>query len=90
MSRATNITELLELAMDEKVARVVRKGKVVRKVICKPGYKADGNRCVKIGGKELINKKKGAKKAARTKRGKSKSQANRSRKISNRKRKSMS
>lgn len=44
---------------------VVRGGKKVRKLICKAGYKASGNKCVKMSAKELMTRGKAAKKGAR-------------------------
>ena len=50
--------------------RVVRAGKFVRKLQCKPGYKAMGNRCVKMSASEKKMLKKRAKKSARKRKSK--------------------
>lgn len=70
---------------EAKIKKVVRGNKIVKKTQCKPGYKADGKRCVKMKAKEKINKKKAAKKMVRSKKGKSKNAANRKRNKSMRK-----
>lgn len=46
--------------------RVVRGGKVVRKLFCPLGMKAQDGRCVRISSKEKRSRRKGARKAART------------------------
>lgn len=67
---------------------VIRKGKKVRKVICKPGYKAKGNKCVRMKAAEKLRKRKGAIRAARKRKSK-KTQIARARKRSMRKRKAL-
>jgi len=67
--------------------KVVRGGKVVKKVQCRPGYRFDGNSCVKMSSQELRLRGKAAKKAAKHRKGK-KSQISQARKISLRIRKS--
>ncbi|MHA1766135.1 MAG: hypothetical protein ACTSVK_07720, partial [Promethearchaeota archaeon] len=75
MSKA--IDYLIELGERVKT-RVVRGGKVVKKLKCPPGYKSEKGKCVKMQAKETMRRKKAAKKAART--GKSKrAQASRKR-----------
>lgn len=73
--------ELLEQALDfveenellnEKIKRVVRGGKVMRKKVCKEGYKAQGNKCVRIDPTEKRNRERSQKKAARKRKVKSK------------------
>lgn len=49
---------------------VIRAGKKVRKVICKPGYKAKGNKCVKMKAAERLRKRKAAIKSARKRKAK--------------------
>ena len=58
--------------LDEAIKkRVVRKGKIIRKLICKPGFKAmGGKKCVKIAASERRVRKKAAKKAAKKRRAK--------------------
>lgn len=57
----------------EEVKRVVKinnKGKRRIKMQCKKGFKFDGRKCVKISGKELVNKRRAIRKSVRTKRAK--------------------
>ena len=58
--------------LDEAIKkRVVRKGKIVRKLICKPGFKAmGGKKCVKIAASERRLRAKMAKRAAKKRRSK--------------------
>jgi len=75
-----NINEIALSILDEKkMKKVVRGNKIVKKLICKDGFKAQGKKCVKIKAAERINKKKGAKKMVRSKKGKSLNKANRKR-----------
>jgi len=69
--------------------RVIRGGKVQVKLQCKPGYKAVGNKCVKISAQELRARKMGARKAKIKKKGKSKAAQLRARAISMKRRKGM-
>lgn len=64
-----NLTEeeLQELAKK----RVVRGGKIVRRIFCKPGFKAMGNKCIRMAAKERRVRKKGAKRSARKRKSKS-------------------
>ena len=65
-------TEEDEKDLEEAVRkRVVRKGKIVRKLMCKPGYKGMGNRCVKMSASERRVRRKVAKKSARLRKSKS-------------------
>jgi len=68
--------------------KVIRKGKVVKKIQCPDGKKVKGGRCVVIPAKEKMNRKRSAKKAA-LKRKSTKTKSNLARKRSQRKRKSM-
>lgn len=63
-----NLTEeeLNELAK----RRVVRGGKIIRRIFCKPGYKPMNNRCVRMAAAERRVRKKAAKKSARKRRSK--------------------
>ena len=45
--------------------KVIRKGKVIRKLMCPDGYKAVDGRCMKMSPQETIKRKKAAKKNAR-------------------------
>ena len=57
--------------LSEKMERVVRGGKKVKKQVCKSGYKVVDGKCVKIGIKERLSRIKGAIKAAKKKKGQS-------------------
>jgi hypothetical protein len=50
--------------------RVVRKGKIVRKLICKPGFKSLAGKCVKMAASERRIRKKMAKRGAKKRRSK--------------------
>jgi len=70
-----NIIDDLEIAEKEEVSEVqkkvvIRAGKKVRKVVCKPGYKAKGNKCVKMKAAERLRKRKAAIKSARKRKAK--------------------
>ena len=43
--------------------KVVRQGKIIKKLICPPGFKAKGGKCVRMSPKELIHRKIASKKA---------------------------
>ena len=59
-----------EYELNEKIKRVVRGGKKVKKKICKPGYKSDDDgKCVKMSSQEKKSRSKGAKKGAKKKKG---------------------
>ena len=73
----------------EKIKKVVRGGKVVKKVDCPPGKKAKDGKCVVMTGQEKMAKKKAAKKAAKTKKGKSQAGAIKKRKLSMKKSKKL-
>lgn len=64
--------DLTEEELNEiKKKRVVRGGKIIRRVFCKPGFKAMGSRCVKMAAKERRLRKKVAKRSARKRKAKS-------------------
>jgi len=71
---------------ESRFKKVVRDGKIVKKLKCKDGYKAQDGKCVKISATESRTRAKAAKKAARSRKGK-KTQSNRARTISNKIRK---
>ena len=63
-----NITERIDrllIGEGKEWKKVVRKGKVIRKLICPPGYKAVDGKCVKMSPMELLHRKKSAMKAQR-------------------------
>lgn len=49
--------------------KVVRKGKIIRRIFCKPGFKAMGGKCVKMAAKERRVRKRAAKRTARKAKG---------------------
>ena len=87
MSRASEILERIDTLLEREVKRVVRGKKVIKKVLCKPGYKAVDGRCVPMDSKEKRARKVGAKIGARKKKSQS-AKINRNRALSMRKRKS--
>lgn len=84
------IDEGFEIKTDErKIKRVVRQGRVTKKLFCKPGFKASGGKCVPMSGKEKAIRKKAAIKGGRKRKQQSQAVANRSRKRSLKKRNSI-
>lgn len=78
--------QVLELLHEKKWIRVVRGNEIQRKLICPPGFQAVEGECVKITAQARRAASKAARKAARTRKGKSKAHAQRSRIQSLRKR----
>ena len=64
------VMEELELVPEGLRKKVIRKGKMRKKLFCKPGQKAKGGRCVAMRGAERVGRKRMAKKAAIKRRGK--------------------
>lgn len=56
--------------LNESYEKVVRGGKVYRKLICKPGYKVEDGKCVKMDSEEKRNRLKAAKKSAKKRKSK--------------------
>ena len=96
----TLIQEKLEALNEEpeeihearRIKRVDYKGHVKKRLKCRPGFKvsSDGKRCEKISGSEKLRRKKGLRKALRTKKSKgtgAAKRASRRRRIALRKRK---
>lgn len=52
------LSDILEVTVKRK--RVVRKGKVIRRKVCRPGYKLVNGRCVRQSASERIKRKRGA------------------------------
>lgn len=67
-----NMEDIEEDQLDEikRTVKVNSRGKRRIKMKCKKGYKFDGRKCVKISGKELVNKRRAIRKSIRTKRSK--------------------
>lgn len=67
-----NMEDIEEDQLDEikRIVKVNSRGKRRIKMKCKKGYKFDGRKCVKISGKELVNKRRAIRKSIRTKRSK--------------------
>jgi len=70
--------DIFQSNLDEKKIKVVRAGKIVKKTDCKDGFKAVGNKCVKMSSKEKLTRAKAQKKGAK-KRKKKVAQSNRKR-----------
>ena len=84
-----NIVTECEEYLDEGVRKkVIRKGKLKKKLFCQPGQKAVGGRCVTMKSKEKARRKLKAKKSALKRKAKM-SKKNRKRKKSMKKRKRM-
>ena len=58
------LTDILSEIEEGKKKKVIRKGKLKKKLFCKPGQKAKGNRCVTIKSTEKTKRKLKAKKGA--------------------------
>lgn len=78
-----------EMTNERQVKRVVRKGKVQKKVFCRPGFKAKDGKCVPMSAKEKAVRKRAAIKGGRKRKTQSKTKANISRKRSLKKRNSI-
>jgi hypothetical protein len=61
----SDIINKIDYLIPERVEwkKVVRQGKVIKKLICPPGFKAKGGRCVRMKPQELIKRKISSKKA---------------------------
>ena len=57
-----NIIEKIDFFLNEKFKRVVRGGKVLKKLVCPIGMKAVGGKCVRMGSSEIVKRKKSTKK----------------------------
>lgn len=69
-----------------KIKKVVRKGKIVKILKCKPGFKLKNGSCVRVSTKDRMKKRRAAIKAARKRKAK-KAASNRRRKLSLKRRK---
>ena len=91
MSLAESVSHLLDVILDDtcerKIRKVVRKGKVVRKLVCPPGKKAQGGKCVRMSPAEKRARKIAQKRGARKRKARS-NISNKKRQRSNRRRKS--
>ena len=67
-----NMEDMSDDQLDEikRIVKVNSRGKRRIKMKCKKGYKFDGRKCIKISGKELVNKRRAIRKSVRTKRSK--------------------
>lgn len=54
---------ILERIDEAKTKMVIRKGKLVKKLFCPPGFKASGGKCVKMSNKEMLKRSRATKKA---------------------------
>lgn len=75
-----NMEDMSDDQLDEikRIVKVNSRGKRRIKMKCKKGYKFDGRKCIKISGKELVNKRRAIRKSVRTKRSKGSGYAKRS------------
>lgn len=64
-AKTNDIIEKLSILLGEKVEwkKVVRKGKVKKKLMCPPGFKEKNGKCVRMDPKEIIKRSRSAKKA---------------------------
>jgi hypothetical protein len=62
-----NLMEKINLFLLNEVEwkRVIRKGKLQKKLICPPGYKAKDNKCIRMEPSEMIKRKRSAIKSQR-------------------------
>lgn len=68
----------------KRTIKINSRGKRRIKMMCKKGFKFDGRKCVKISGKELVNKRRAILKSVRTKRSKGSGFAKRTARLRNR------
>lgn len=64
-SKVSNLILALKELTEQKFKRVVRGGKTVRKLQCRPGFKASKGRCVRITPQEQRKRKIGQRSGAR-------------------------
>lgn len=64
-AKTNDIIEKLSILLGERVEwkKVIRKGKVKRKLMCPPGFKEKDGKCVKMDPREIIKRSRSAKKA---------------------------
>lgn len=67
MEAKTDIINKLSILLGERVEwkKVIRKGKVKRKLMCNPGFREKDGKCVRMDPKEIIKRSRSAKKAQR-------------------------
>ena len=58
-----DIVEKIDILLEAKFKKVIRKGKLVKKTICPKGFKAVGGKCKKMSPAEIRKRKKSAKRA---------------------------
>jgi len=66
------LDEMIELYEDDEIMiceikykKVIRKGKILKKAVCPPGFKATGGKCVKMPAKERLKRARSTKKSQR-------------------------
>ena len=58
-----DITEKIDILTEAKFKKVVRKGKLIRKLICPPGFKAKKGKCKKMSPTEAKKRSRSAKRS---------------------------
>ncbi len=66
------LDEMIEIYDDDEILicevkykKVIRKGKILRKAVCPPGFKAKGGRCIKMAAKEKLKRARSTKRSQR-------------------------
>lgn len=63
------IEDIDEVLTEAKFKKVIRKGKIKRKLFCPSGFKAQDGKCVKMKPEEVRKRKKATKRSAKKKKG---------------------
>lgn len=63
------IDKIDDVLTEAKFKKVIRKGKIKRKLFCPPGFRAQEGRCIKMSPEEVRKRKKATKRAAKKKKG---------------------
>lgn len=65
-----DILDKIDGVLDEaRFKKVIRKGKIKRKLFCPPGFRAKDGKCIKMKPEEMRKRKKATKRAAKKKKG---------------------
>ncbi len=65
-----DILDKIDHVLDEaRFKKVIRKGKIKRKLFCPPGFRAQDGKCIKMKPEEMRKRKKATKRAAKKKKG---------------------
>lgn len=71
----TAADKLLNIMTERSIKKVIRHGQLVNKVVCGPGMKAAGGKCVKMTAQEIKNRSIAARKSAKARKSRPKSAA---------------